>query len=104
MKQVLKYFAALFTVFTLMSGVGCASTATQESAGEYLDDSVITTKVKTAILGDAELKVFQINVETYKGAVQLSGFVDSAATAGKAVALTRSVGGVKSVKNDIRIK
>lgn len=104
MKQAVKYFAAILTAFTLMSVIGCASTSTQEGTGEYLDDSLITTKVKTAILGDADLKVFQINVETFKGAVQLSGFVDSTASAQKAVALTWKVGGVKSVKNDMRIK
>ena len=70
---------ALITAF-----VGCASTPTKESTGEYVDDSTITTKVKSAILGDSALKVFQINVETFKGEVQLSGFVDSAAGKQKA--------------------
>ncbi|NSL55078.1 BON domain-containing protein [Uliginosibacterium aquaticum] len=104
MKQALKYLAAFLTAFTLMSVMGCASTSTQEGTGEYLDDSLITSKVKSAILGEADLKVFDINVETFKGVVQLSGFVDTPAAASKAVEVARKVGGVKSVKNDIRIK
>jgi len=90
---------ALVTVF-----VGCASTPTKESTGEYVDDSTITTKVKSAILGDSALKVFQINVETFKGEVQLSGFVDSAEMKTKAGEVARGVGGVKSVKNNLIVK
>jgi hyperosmotically inducible protein len=84
--------------------VGCASTAKQEGTGEYVDDTLITTKVKTAILGEPTLKVAEINVETFKGVVQLSGFVSSKAAAGKAVEVARGVGGVKSVKDDMQIK
>ena len=90
---------ALITAF-----VGCASTPKKESTGEYVDDSTITTKVKSAILGDSALKVFQINVETFKGEVQLSGFVDSAAAKQKAGEVARGVGGVKSVKNNLIVK
>ena len=104
MKQLGKYFSALFLAVTLVSAVGCASTAKQEGTGEYVDDSVITTKVKAAILNEPDLKVAEINVETFKGAVQLSGFVSSQAAANKAVEVARGVGGVKSVKNDMRIK
>jgi len=104
MKQLGKYLSALFLAVTLVSAVGCASTAKQEGTGEYVDDSVITTKVKTAILNEPDLKVAEINVETFKGAVQLSGFVSSQAAANKAVEVARRVGGVKSVKNDMRIK
>jgi osmotically-inducible protein OsmY len=84
--------------------VGCASTPTRESSGEYVDDSTITTKVKAAIFNDPSLKVFQINVETFKGEVQLSGFVDSAQAVKKAGEVARSVGGVKSVKNNLIVK
>jgi osmotically-inducible protein OsmY len=84
--------------------VGCASTPTHESSGEYVDDSTITTKVKAAIFNDPSLKVFQINVETFKGEVQLSGFVDSAQSVKKAGEVARSVGGVKSVKNNLIVK
>jgi osmotically-inducible protein OsmY len=84
--------------------VGCASTPTRESSGQYVDDSAITTKVKAAIFNDPALKVFQINVETFKGEVQLSGFVDSAQSVTKAGAVARGVAGVKSVKNNLIVK
>jgi len=84
--------------------VGCASTPKKEGTGEYVDDSAITTKVKAAIFNDPALKVFQINVETFKGQVQLSGFVDSAQNASKAGEVARGVSGVKSVKNNIIVK
>ena len=90
---------ALVTVF-----VGCASTPTKESTGEYVDDSTITSKVKAAIFDDPALKVFQINVETFKGEVQLSGFVDTAEAKQKAGEVARGVGGVKSVKNNLIVK
>jgi len=104
MKQLGKYLSAIFLAITLVSVVGCASTSRQEGTGEYVDDSVITTKVKTAIFNEPTLKVAEINVETYKGVVQLSGFVSSHAAANKAVELARSVKGVVSVKNDMRVK
>ena len=84
--------------------LGCASTPTRESTGEYIDDSTITTKVKAAIFNDPSLKVFQINVETFKGEVQLSGSVDSDQVVNKAGEVARGVGGVKSVKNDLIVK
>jgi len=94
--------AALALSFAFVTG--CASTAKQEGTGEYFDDSVITSKVKTAILNDPALKVLQINVETFKGVVQLSGFVESKAMMDRAVEVTRGVAGVKSVKNDMRAR
>jgi len=104
MKQLGKYLSALFLAVTLTSVVGCASTSQQEGTGEYVDDSVITTKVKAAIFNEPTLKVAEINVETFKGVVQLSGFVNSPTAATKAVEVARRVAGVKSVKDDIRIK
>lgn len=104
MKNIYKYFAAAFMAFTLLAVVGCSSTATQEGTGEYIDDTVITTKVKTALLNDPALSAADINVETYKGVVQLSGFVNSSAAANRAVEVTRKISGVKSVKNDMRLK
>ncbi len=104
MKQLRNYLSALFLAFTLAFVVGCASTSTQEGTGEYVDDSVITTKVKAVIFDEPTLKVAEINVETFKGIVQLSGFVSSSAAANKAVALAKGVPGVKSVKNDMRVK
>jgi len=99
-----KYLSPLLVAAALASVVGCASTPKQEGTGEYMDDTMITAKVKTAILNEPTLKVAEINVETFKGVVQLSGFVSSPAAATKAVEVTREVGGVKSVKNDMRIK
>ena len=84
--------------------MACASTAKRESTGEYVDDSVITTKVKSLLAADDFLKSFQIGVESYKGTVQLSGFVNSQQAADKAVEITRSVKGVQSVKNDLIVK
>jgi osmotically-inducible protein OsmY len=84
--------------------LGCASTPTRESTGEYIDDSTITTKVKAAIFNDPSLKGFQINVETFKGEVQLTGSVDSNQIVNKAGEVARDVGGVKSVKNDLVVK
>jgi osmotically-inducible protein OsmY len=88
----------------LASAWGCGSTSKTEGTGEYVDDSVITAKVKSAILNDSSLKVNEINVETFKGVVQLSGFVRSQTDIDKAVQVARGVAGVKSVKNDMRIK
>jgi osmotically-inducible protein OsmY len=82
----------------------CSATRTHESTGEYVDDSVITTKVKSLLAADDFLKSFQIGVETFKGTVQLSGFVNSQKAVEKAVELTRSVNGVKSIKNDLIVK
>ena len=96
--------AAALSAFLLVSVVGCASTSKSEGTGEYVDDSVITTKVKAAIFNEPGLKSFEINVETYKGVVQLSGFVSSEADINKAVDVARSVKGVVSVKNNMRVK
>jgi hyperosmotically inducible protein len=79
MKQLGKYLSAAVLSVTLISAVGCSSTPKQEGTGEYMDDSVITSKVKAAIFGDSMLKSAEINVETFKGVVQLSGFVSSQA-------------------------
>ena len=104
MIQLGKYLSALFLAVMLVTAVGCASTSKQEGTGEYIDDAVITTKVKAAIFEDETVKVAEVNVETFKGAVQLSGFVSSQASINKAVEVTRRVKGVKSVKNDMRVK
>ncbi len=84
--------------------VACASTPKHESTGEYVDDSVITTKVKALLAEDNLLKSFEIGVETYKGIVQLSGFVDSQQAVDKAGEIARSVKGVTSVKNNLNVK
>lgn len=83
---------------------GCASSAKQEGTGEYFDDSMITTKVKAAMFNEPTLKSSEINVETFKGEVQLSGFVNSDEDIRKAVSVAREIKGVKNVKNDMRLK
>jgi len=103
MKQ-LKTISTIILAVMFATLLGCASTSKQEGTGEYIDDSVITTKVKTAIFQEPSLKSAEINVETYKGVVQLSGFVNSTADINKAVEVARSVKGVASVKNDMRLK
>ncbi|MCD6664673.1 MAG: BON domain-containing protein [Hydrogenophaga sp.] len=105
MKKFPQRFAVvLLAAAALTSVVACASTATQESTGQYMDDTAITAKVKTAIFNDASLKSAEINVETFKGVVQLSGFVNSEADINRAVSVARGIAGVKSVKNDMRLK
>lgn len=104
MKKQSKYLSALFLTITLASGVGCSSTPKQEGTGEYIDDSVITTKVKAAIFNEPTLKSMEINVETFKGVVQLSGFVNSQSDINRAVEVARNVSGVISVKNSMRLK
>ena len=104
MKQLNKYFSALFLSVLLLSFLGCASTAKKEGTGEYVDDTVITTKVKAAIFNEPTLKSSEINVETFKGVVQLSGFVNSREDINKAVSVASGVKGVVSVKNDMRMK
>ena len=94
----------LLAMFILAISLGCASTKTQEGTGEYIDDSAITTKVKAAILQEPTLSSAEINVETFKGVVQLSGFVGSRAEINNAVEISRRVSGVKSVRNDMRVK
>lgn len=94
----------LACVMLIAAFAGCASTPTREGTGEYIDDSAITTKVKAAIFAEPSLKTFQINVETFKGVVQLSGFVDTAQQVGKAGEVAAGVKGVKSVKNNLIVK
>jgi osmotically-inducible protein OsmY len=95
------YFVLVMLITTL---VACASTSKQSGTGEYVDDSVITTKVKSLLAADDFLKSFEISVETYKGIVQLSGFVDSQKAIDKAGEIVSSVKGVKSVKNNLNVK
>jgi osmotically-inducible protein OsmY len=100
----IKKLVMLFAALALTATLGCASTRTHEGTGQYVDDSAITTKVKAAILGEPGLKVSEINVETFKGVVQLSGFVSSRDDIKSAVKVASAVNGVKSVKNDMQLK
>ena len=104
MKQLISLFSAFILALTLITAAGCASTAKHEGTGEYLDDSVITTKVKAELFDEPNLRSGQINVETFKGVVQLSGFVGSRDDINRAVEIARGVKGVVSVKNDMRLK
>jgi hyperosmotically inducible protein len=94
----------LVLLMLIATFAACTSTRTQESTGQYIDDSVITTKVKSLLASDDFFKSFQISVETYKGTVQLSGFVNSQQAVDKAGQIARSVEGVKSVKNNLIVK
>ena len=103
MNQI-KRISFVFLAALMLAVTGCAATATHESTGEYVTDSWITTKVKTALVEDPATKATEVNVETYKGIVQLSGFVSSQTAMNEAVRITRNIKGVTEVKNDMRIK
>jgi osmotically-inducible protein OsmY len=104
MERIIRSVPMLAVMMLLALFVGCASTETSSGTGEYIDDTVITSKVKAAIFNESTLKSAEINVETYKGVVQLSGFVNSQADIDTAVSVARSVKGVKSVTNDMELK
>ena len=100
-----KVFVRCLMLMMLIAGfLACASTSKQEGTGDYIDDSVITTKIKSQLAADDFLKSFQIGVESRKGIVQLSGFVDSQKAVDKAGQIARGVEGVKSVRNDLIVK
>lgn len=92
------------TAFIALTLAACAGTKTSDSTGTFFDDTVITTRVKSLLLGDATVSGTAVSVETMRGVVQLSGFVKTAAERSKAVELTRTVPGVKEVKNDILLR
>ena len=100
----IKRISTILAALAMATTLGCASTSRSEGTGEYVDDSVITAKVKTAILEEPTLKSAEINVETFKGVVQLSGFVSSQENVNTAMATAKAVPGVASVKNDMRLK
>jgi osmotically-inducible protein OsmY len=100
----LKNIYIIMAALLFMSMLGCASTSKTAGTGEYIDDSVITTKVKAAIFNEPTLKSAEINVETFKGTVQLSGFVSGQADISKAVEVAKTVEGVKAVKNSMQVK
>ena len=104
MQNIIRKLATVCGILFVAMALGCASTAKQEGTGEYVDDTVITTKVKTAIFNEPTLKSAEINVETFKGVVQLSGFVSDAHESWKAAQLARNVKGVKAVRNDLAVK
>ena len=101
---LLTRLSVVFLVLVFGSILGCAGSATQESTGEYVSDSWITTKVKAALVQDPQVKASEVNVETFKGVVQLSGFVSSRDAMYQAVRVAREIKGVTSVRNEMRIK
>jgi osmotically-inducible protein OsmY len=101
-RNIVMHYLLLLVFIAVFSA--CASTRTHESAGAYVDDSVITTKIKAELVADDFLKSFQISVKTYQGTVQLSGFVNSQQAVDKAGSIAKGVNGVKSVKNDLIVK
>ena len=103
MNQI-KRISFVFLAALMLAVGGCAGTATHESTGEFVTDSWITTKVKAALVESPLVKATEVNVETFKGTVQLSGFVSSQTAMNEAVRITRDIKGVTSVKNDMRIK
>jgi len=103
MKRLKRSVSSVFLAFTLVTMFGCAATATRESTGEYVDDAVITAKVKAAILDQPYLKSFDIHVATFNGTVYLWGVVASQSTINEAAEVAGSVAGVKSVKNDMQL-
>ena len=104
MVKVQRILQLLVCIGVITAFLGCAATQKHESTGQYVDDTVITTKVKTAIFNEETLKMLQINVKSYQGVVQLSGFVDSAKSVSKAGEVARRIEGVKEVKNDLVVK
>lgn len=97
-------FTAFLGAVMLVVFAGCAPTPTRQGAGEYLDDTVITSKVKAALARDPEVKATEVQVDTFKGRVQLSGFVSSRESAKRAVELAQQVQGVKEVKDNTTVK
>jgi osmotically-inducible protein OsmY len=104
MKKINTVVSFLVILALIATFAACAASRTHESTGEFVDDSVITTKVKSLLAADDFLKSFEISVESFKGTVQLSGFVDSQKAVDKAVEVVKSVQGVKSVKNNLIVK
>jgi osmotically-inducible protein OsmY len=105
MKQTFgKYLSAIFMACALVAFAGCESTAQNRGTVETADDAAITAKVKTALINDPAVKANEINVNTYRGVVQLTGFVSSNSAATRAVEIASNTSGVKSVKNDMRLK
>jgi osmotically-inducible protein OsmY len=104
MNGVIRRLVLFIASIVLVSALGYASTSNREGTGVYVDDTVVTTKVKAAIFNEPTLKSAEVNVETFKGVVQLTGFVTSLDARSTAVRVTRDVPGVKSVKDDMRVK
>lgn len=101
---IAKRITSILSSLLVVTLVACAPSEKRASTGEFIDDTLITGKVKAALVADPELKATEIKVDTYKGTVQLSGFVASPDHIPKAVDLARGIEGVKGVKNDMAVK
>lgn len=101
MQARMKFAAMVAAAVMLLAG--CSATRTQQSAGEVIDDSALTAQVKSALIADPVTKARQINVETFRGVVQLGGFVDTASEKDRAAQVARGITGVKEVRNDLRV-
>jgi hyperosmotically inducible protein len=104
MKSIIRSSGLIIALIFAFAFIGCAGNRTHESTGQYIDDSTITTKVKAALLADPDVSGLDVKVETFKGVVQLSGFVDDQKQANRAVEIARSVDGVKRVENKLTVK
>lgn len=104
MKTLQLVAGLIFAGIVSATVVGCTSSATNESTGEYIDDAAISNKVRAQLIGDKDLNIFKIDVTTFKGDVQLSGFVDSAAIKTRAGSVAAGVSGVRNVHNNLVIK
>jgi len=105
MRRFTRWAASLITLLTVCLALdACAPTATRRATGEFIDDAAITTKIKTKLLGDPLVSGFAISVETFRGRVILSGFVNSQAQIDRAIALAREVPGVHEVQSALVIK
>jgi osmotically-inducible protein OsmY len=100
----LKRLTGFLLALAVVAVVGCAGTATSRSTGTYIDDKTISTQVVAKLAADPATKATQIQVETYNGVVQLSGFVDTKESIPKAEEIARSVEGVKDVKNNLVLR
>ena len=102
--RTLHYLKTLLATILIVSLAACAPTSKREGTGEFVDDTLITTKVKAALAADPDVKATEVKVETFKGTVQLSGFVESRTSIQRAVDIARRVNGVRDVKNDMVVK
>ena len=108
MKKTLKYMAMGLLVTTVtvttLTTTGCSRSQYKRSSGEYLDDQTLTARVKSALFADPNVSGFQVNVDSYKGTVSLSGFVDTAAQKARAEDIARQVSGVRQVQNNLSVR
>lgn len=108
MKKTLKYIAMGLLVTTVsvatITTTGCSRSQYKRTSGEYLDDQTLTARVKSALFQDPNVSGFQVNVDSYKGTVSLSGFVDTAAQKARAEDVARQVSGVRQVQNNLSVR